>query len=143
MLCWHVVKVYSQKNRFSIQFLLFDTLSTKMYRKNRKLNKKKVLSNSVVLSSTSELHRENGRHKSTRFNSTNILCEFSWFLCGSGTAFHSEAPEFNPVLTCLSEVRGYHVVKLHVFTCLVPYCDVHYDLRVKTKFDSSCLPFFL
>jgi len=36
-----------------------------------------------------------------------------------------------------------HVVKLYVFMFLVPCCDVHYDLRVKTKFDSSRLPFVM
>ena len=32
-------------------------------------------------------------------------------------------------------------VKLHVFTVLVPCCDVHYDLRLKTMSCSSLVPF--
>ncbi len=40
--------------------------------------------------------------------------------------------------TCLnSGVRAVLVIKLHLFTFLVPYCDVSYDFRVKTTFDSS------
>jgi hypothetical protein len=77
MLCWHVVKVYSQKNRFSIQFLLFDTLSTKMYRKNRKLNKKKSLQTQLLCYH----QRQNcivktvdtNRHDSTVHRALNIL----------------------------------------------------------------------
>jgi hypothetical protein len=44
-------------------------------------------------------------------------------------------------LTCLSGFRVVFVIKLHVCTFLVQCCHVHYDLRVKTTFDSSWLPF--
>jgi hypothetical protein len=47
-----------------------------------------------------------------------------------------ENPSSFPCFTCLSGVRDVHVAKLHVFTFLVPCCDVCYDLRVKTMFDS-------
>ena len=47
-----------------------------------------------------------------------------------------------PFFTCLSEVRVVHAVKLHMFTFSVPFCDVHYDFRVK-MFDSSGLLFIL
>ena len=42
------------------------------------------------------------------------------------------------VLLC--GVRVVHVVKLHVFTFLIPCCEVRYDFRVKMMFDSSWLP---
>ena len=55
--------------------------------------------------------------------------------CGAGTAYRSSATEFTPFFNCLSGVRV-----VHVFTCLVTYCDVRYDFRLKTIFDSSLLP---
>ena len=48
--------------------------------------------------------------------------------------------EFASVFTYLIGVCVFQVVKLHVFTFLVPCCDVCYDFRVKTMFDSSYLP---
>ena len=36
-----------------------------------------------------------------------------------------------------------NVVKLHVFTFLVPCCYVRYDFRVKSMFSSSQLPFVI
>jgi len=33
----------------------------------------------------------------------------------------------------------FSVVKLHVFAFLFPYCDIHYDFRVKTMFSLSSL----
>ena len=35
-------------------------------------------------------------------------------------------------MTCLSGIRVVHVANLHVFTFLVPFGDVRYDLRVTT-----------
>ena len=63
--------------------------------------------------------------------------------CGAGTAYTPGAHEFAPgfFLICLSVVRVVHVFKLHVFTC--SRCDVRYDFRMKTMFDSSGLPFDL
>ena len=51
---------------------------------------------------------------------------------GTGTTYPSGAPAFAPV--CLLFLVGFvffNVVKLHVFTFLVPCCDVRYDFRVK------------
>jgi hypothetical protein len=42
-------------------------------------------------------------------------------------------PNSPPFPTCLSGMRAAHV-KLHVFTFLVPWCDVQYDFNVKTMF---------
>jgi len=60
-----------------------------------------------------------------------------------GTAYHSGAHEFtNPPppplfkCTCISGVSVVHFVKLHVFTFLVPCCDVRYVFCVKTMFGS-------
>ena len=64
---------------------------------------------------------------------------------GSRYCYHSGAPEFDSffLCICLSGVCVVHVVKLHVFTFLVPCCDVRYyfryDFRVNTMFDSSSL----
>jgi hypothetical protein len=52
----------------------------------------------------------------------------------AGTAYSLGPSVFVPFFNCPSGVRIVHVVKLHVFTFLVPVCDV-YDL--KTMFDSS------
>ena len=41
-----------------------------------------------------------------------------------------------PLFTCLSDIRVVHVVKLYVFTFLIPCCDVCYDFRAKTMFRS-------
>ena len=48
-------------------------------------------------------------------------------------------PSSPPVFICLSGVSVVHVVKLHVFTFVVPCFDVRYDFRVKMMFDSSWL----
>jgi hypothetical protein len=57
---------------------------------------------------------------------------------GAGNADTSRAHEFAPVFSNgLSRVRVVRVFKLHVFTFLGPCCDVHYDFRIKTMFDSS------
>jgi hypothetical protein len=52
---------------------------------------------------------------------------------GTGNAYPSGAPEFAPVcFTCLSGSLVLHVVRLLVFTFLVPCFDVRFDFRVKT-----------
>jgi hypothetical protein len=57
--------------------------------------------------------------------------------CGS---YPSAAPEFYRFNTSLSGVRVVHAdTCLHVFMFLVPCCDVRYDFRVKTIFDSCVL----
>ena len=43
--------------------------------------------------------------------------------------------------TCLSGFRFIYVVTLHVFTFLVPWCDVRYDIRVKAMFGSFWFPY--
>ena len=51
---------------------------------------------------------------------------------GTGTTYPSGAPVFAPV--CLLFLVGFvfcNVVKLHVFTFVVPCCDVRYDFRMK------------
>ena len=51
---------------------------------------------------------------------------------GTGTTYPSGAPAFAPV--CLLFLVGFvffNVVKLHVFTFVVPCCDVRYDFRMK------------
>jgi hypothetical protein len=53
--------------------------------------------------------------------------------CRAGTAYPSGAHEFASVFTYLIGVCVVQVVKLHVFTFLVPCCDVCYDFRVKTN----------
>ena len=58
-------------------------------------------------------------------------------VCG---AHPSEAPEFYRFHTSLSEVRVVHAdTCLHVFMLLIPCCDVRYDFRVKSMFDSCGL----
>jgi len=42
-----------------------------------------------------------------------------------------------------NRIITYNVVKIYFFTFLVPCCDVRYDFRVKTMFDSPLLPFVL
>ena len=61
-----------------------------------------------------------------------VSCFDVWILCvhGVGTSYPSGAPGY--FCTCHSWVR----VKLHVFTCLVPYCDARYDFRLKTMLGS-------
>jgi hypothetical protein len=44
----------------------------------------------------------------------------------------------------VAELKGlgfvlFRVVKVHVFAFLFPYCDIHYDFRVKTMFSFSSL----
>ena len=50
---------------------------------------------------------------------------------GAGTAYPSVAPGFATFFICLSAVRVVAIVKLHVLTCFVPSCDVHYDFPIK------------
>ena len=45
--------------------------------------------------------------------------------------------------TRISVVCVVHFVKIHVFTYLVPYCDVCCNFRVQTIYCSSLLPFIL
>ena len=48
-----------------------------------------------------------------------------------------------PCFAFPSGVRVVHVIKLHVFTFLVPDCDVHYDICVKFDGRLSLVPFVL
>ena len=48
-----------------------------------------------------------------------------------------------PVSTCVSGVRVFDFVKIHVFVFLVPCCGVRYEYHVNTMFRSSLLPFVL
>ena len=58
-------------------------------------------------------------------------------VCGS---YPSAAPEFYRFYTSLGGVRVVHAdTCLHVFMFFVPYCDVRYDFRVNTMFDSCVL----
>ena len=58
-------------------------------------------------------------------------------VCGS---YPSAAPEFYRFYTSLSGVRVVHAdTCLHVFMFFVPCCDVRYDFRVNTMFDSCVL----
>jgi hypothetical protein len=42
------------------------------------------------------------------------------------------APEFAPVfLICISGVRVFAPVKLHVLTCFIPCCDLRYNFPIK------------
>ena len=52
---------------------------------------------------------------------------------------HVEQELFAPVFILSQWVHVVHVVKLFVFTLLVPYCDVLDDFCVKTMLDSSHL----
>ena len=58
-----------------------------------------------------------------------------WYLLGSVLS-----PQFS---VCLSDVRVVHVVNFHVFTFVVPCCDVRYNFHVKKMLYSYCLPFVL
>ena len=48
-----------------------------------------------------------------------------------------------PVSTCVSGVRVFDFVKIHVSVFLVPCCGVRYEYHVNTMFRSSLLPFVL
>ena len=60
---------------------------------------------------------------------------------GAGTTYPFGASEFVEILlfTCLNGLRVVNVVKLHVFTILVPCCDVRYDFCVTMIIASSLL----
>ena len=62
-----------------------------------------------------------------------ILLSNTISVSSDGTAYHSGTSEFAPIcFTCLSGVRVVrHIVKLNVFTFLVPCWDVHCDFRVR------------
>jgi hypothetical protein len=72
-----------------------------------------------VLSSFMTFHRFCNRSNTTVVTS------------GAGTTYFSGARECTPVFCLLSDPRVVHVVNFHVFTFVVPCCDVRYNFRVK------------
>jgi hypothetical protein len=55
----------------------------------------------------------------------------------AGTAYPLRAPELTPGFLVLLKKKKNCVVLLCVFTYWIPYCDVHYDFRIKTIFGTS------